>query len=506
MAPLSWVFELKDQMSGPAKQIVINLNAVVQATDKVKASSKEAGHSIRDMAIGTGIEHMAEKVFELGKTFVEAVLEQHAYAEKTKIAFEVLTGSVSEANETFEEAQRVAMALARPAEEVGAAYKSLMLAGEKAENLETVTKAAADLASLGTGSLQSWAQVFADIRSGGDIAGRSLKQFKGVIDFDWLAKKMGTTVSGLSDVYKASSPQKRIQSLLDAIAQKEGGVLQTVSQKLANTFSGTVFSIKERLMDLFEFDSTDSPLLQFLHGVRDALEPNGPLVKKIREGAGAFLEGLGIFNGGPGGGGMSEFLKQLKSGDILGANFKKTMREVGEDVRVVAQAVGQVAEGIVSVSKALTHLHRGYESMAASGTVKEATAEQAAGAMPFLSMSPSERYGGVAKAALHGLFGESDVEKGMTVIPSKVPHFASGGRVTSPTLALIGEGGEPETVIPDSKLGNMGARITLHNEQHFHIHGVEENTVRQLAGDLHAMGLGDFQGALDTLAQLAGAI
>jgi SLT domain-containing protein len=34
--------------------------------------------------------------------------------------------------------------------------------------------------------------------------------------------------------------------------------------------------------------------------------------------------------------------------------------------------------------------------------------------------------------------------------------LAEGGIVTSPTLAMIGEGGGPEAVIPLSKLGSMG--------------------------------------------------
>jgi hypothetical protein len=38
---------------------------------------------------------------------------------------------------------------------------------------------------------------------------------------------------------------------------------------------------------------------------------------------------------------------------------------------------------------------------------------------------------------------------------SHIPHLAEGGVVTSPTLALIGEGGEPEYVIPQSKLGGL---------------------------------------------------
>jgi len=39
---------------------------------------------------------------------------------------------------------------------------------------------------------------------------------------------------------------------------------------------------------------------------------------------------------------------------------------------------------------------------------------------------------------------------------SRIVALAEGGIVTAPTLALIGEGGESEAVIPLSKLGNMG--------------------------------------------------
>jgi hypothetical protein len=37
-----------------------------------------------------------------------------------------------------------------------------------------------------------------------------------------------------------------------------------------------------------------------------------------------------------------------------------------------------------------------------------------------------------------------------------IPMLAEGGIVTRPTLAMIGEGGQPEAVIPLSKLGNIG--------------------------------------------------
>ena len=42
-----------------------------------------------------------------------------------------------------------------------------------------------------------------------------------------------------------------------------------------------------------------------------------------------------------------------------------------------------------------------------------------------------------------------------------LPFLAAGGIVTSPTLAMIGEGGGPEAVIPLSQMGSMGQNITI---------------------------------------------
>ena len=40
-------------------------------------------------------------------------------------------------------------------------------------------------------------------------------------------------------------------------------------------------------------------------------------------------------------------------------------------------------------------------------------------------------------------------------LAGKIPGFAEGGRVTEPTLAIVGEN-EPETIVPDSKRGQLG--------------------------------------------------
>jgi len=39
----------------------------------------------------------------------------------------------------------------------------------------------------------------------------------------------------------------------------------------------------------------------------------------------------------------------------------------------------------------------------------------------------------------------------------QIPRFAEGGVVSGPTLAMVGEGGEPEYIVPQSKAGKFAA-------------------------------------------------
>lgn len=45
-----------------------------------------------------------------------------------------------------------------------------------------------------------------------------------------------------------------------------------------------------------------------------------------------------------------------------------------------------------------------------------------------------------------------------------IPHFAAGGIVSRPTIAMIGEGGERESIVPESQWGGGG------DGNHFHVH------------------------------------
>ncbi len=59
------------------------------------------------------------------------------------------------------------------------------------------------------------------------------------------------------------------------------------------------------------------------------------------------------------------------------------------------------------------------------------------------------------------LSGVGAIGRGISGLAGKIPGLASGGIVTRPTLAMVGEGGEPEAVIPLSKMGQMGGGISI---------------------------------------------
>lgn len=464
------MMELQDRISGPAKTIVQNL-------EQVGEHAQQAHASIKNIAEGVGIERLGEKLLEVGKEFVSEVFEANRFAERTKIAFGVLEGSASQANEVFEQTRRFAVAAGLPLEQVADSYKALRLGGVKAPDIEPILNAAADLAALGPKGvgMEAYVQTFADIQSKGDLAGRSLAAFKGVIDFDSLAKKLGFATHGYEQLAKALtaapvSAGKGINALLATLAEKEGGVLGTVQKQLGETFSGTVTSIKGELLGLFEFDSSGSPVLEFLHQLRDSLNPGSPFMKGVLAGVDAFLAGLGPLMGPSG---MPGLIQSMKDGSIVGAGFRDTMGSIGAVLATVADLLKMVVKGY----DLLIHgVDWGYLKEQLGGGTVAGYAKKTVSENPLLQTA---------------------------LLASGVPAFAEGGHVDGPTLALVGDGGEGESIVPDSKMGS--AHATLNLEQHFHVTNSGGVDVSELARTLHSIGLGDLQGALDTLAQQMGA-
>jgi hypothetical protein len=66
-----------------------------------------------------------------------------------------------------------------------------------------------------------------------------------------------------------------------------------------------------------------------------------------------------------------------------------------------------------------------------------------------------------SKAFQAALSGIGAIAGGVGRLAGRIPGLADGGIVTKPTLAMVGEGGEPEAVIPLSKMGSMGGGVNI---------------------------------------------
>lgn len=79
--------------------------------------------------------------------------------------------------------------------------------------------------------------------------------------------------------------------------------------------------------------------------------------------------------------------------------------------------------------------------------------------------------GGLLGGVGGGAFGGLDLAAsgaaifGPLPLPPTIPGLAEGGIVTRPTLALLGEGGEPEYVIPRSKMGGVNVSVSVAIQQ-----------------------------------------
>jgi hypothetical protein len=75
-------------------------------------------------------------------------------------------------------------------------------------------------------------------------------------------------------------------------------------------------------------------------------------------------------------------------------------------------------------------------------------------------IKPGKDIGTLGQVSLGRLGGDAGGDGGANPAGLDYKAMATGGIVTSPTFALIGEAG-PEAVIPLSKMGSMGGGITV---------------------------------------------
>lgn len=131
---------------------------------------------------------------------------------------------------------------------------------------------------------------------------------------------------------------------------------------------------------------------------------------------------------------------------VAGKSFGETMKNLGNEL------VAMVVKWMIQRKVASAFSKRiGAVEMASSVALGKSIATGWAGAASMVSLAT---FGANSAAAMAGMTATSAMAKSMAFL-------AEGGIVTKPTLAMIGEGGESEAVIPLSKLSNFTGKSNV---------------------------------------------
>jgi hypothetical protein len=195
-----------------------------------------------------------------------------------------------------------------------------------------------------------------------------------------------------------------------------------------------VDQVKKKLADLIKFREN----MAKLSGVLDAATYQDMIDKGV-EGAGDMAEALA--NDPAAAAALADLSRQVnEAADGLGADASTHLYQAGVD------SAQQLYNGLASKQEQLVALATTLgQQMAAA--IEEALAKVGAGG--------GGKGGGKGKGGKGGKGGG----KGGHHRTSDVPGLATGGRVSRPTLAYIGEGREAETVLPDSVLRGLLTKV-----------------------------------------------
>lgn len=137
-------------------------------------------------------------------------------------------------------------------------------------------------------------------------------------------------------------------------------------------------------------------------------------------------------------------LTDVLTGIVTGAkNAGVRVRELG--MQIIQMVVKwQIQKRLAAV------MSKSLEASSTAASVAMAATTAAAWA-PAAAMVAAATFGASTAAGAAGLTSLNALSRALAI-----PGLATGGIVTKPTLAMIGEGGESEAVIPLSRLGEMG--------------------------------------------------
>ena len=310
-------------------------------------------------------------------------------------------------------------------------------------------------------------------------------QLKGVTD-DELRPAMAGLVRATMDINEA---QKATNLAMDVAAAK-GVSLETVTKAMEKAYGGNTTALAKLSPELRQMIKDGASMDEIMAEM--AVTFGGAATDSANTAAGS-MKRLGIALGEAKEGVGAALLPILEKAMPVLQSFATWAQDNPTLITAVAAAFGVMAASIVLVNAAMAlnpavlitagivalgvALVMAYKKFDTFRAVVNAVINQVASNFEFMAnafitminvvikginlIKPGKDIGSLGQISLGRLGGDASAAAG-GANPAGLDYkaMATGGVVTSPTFALIGEAG-PEAVIPLSKMGSMGGGITV---------------------------------------------
>jgi hypothetical protein len=309
-------------------------------------------------------------------------------------------------------------------------------------------------------------------------------KLKGVTD-DELRPALAGLVRATMDIDEA---QKAANLSMD-IAAAKGMSLETVTKAMEKAYGGNMTALAKLSPELRQMIKDGASMEEVMAEM--AVTFGGAATDSANTAAGS-MKRLGVALGEAKEGVGAALLPILEKALPVLQSFATWAQDNPTLITAVAVAFGALAAAVVLVNAAMAlnpavlitagivalgvALVMAYKRFDTFRAVVNAVVNQVARNFEFMAnafitminvvikginlIKPGKDIGSLGQISLGRLGGEGSAAGGANPAGLDYKAMATGGIVTSPTLALIGEAG-PEAVIPLSKAGGMGMNITV---------------------------------------------
>ena len=309
-------------------------------------------------------------------------------------------------------------------------------------------------------------------------------KLKGVTD-DELRPAMAGLVRATMDIDEA---QKAANLSMD-IAAAKGMSLETVTKAMEKAYGGNMTALAKLSPELRQMIKDGASMEEVMAEM--AVTFGGAATDSANTAAGS-MKRLGVALGEAKEGVGAALLPILEKALPVLQSFATWAQDNPTLITAVAVAFGALAAAVVLVNAAMAlnpavlitagivalgvALVMAYKRFDTFRAVVNAVVNQVARNFEFMAnafitminvvikginlIKPGKDIGSLGQISLGRLGGEGSAAGGANPAGLDYKAMATGGIVTSPTLALIGEAG-PEAVIPLDKMGGMGGGVTI---------------------------------------------